>query len=337
MNIWVPRVKIIEPKDIIGMKFGVSGYFMLEARNRYGQARRTVEWKQLITNTGLDGYGSVENNARNVTGEDLCVVGTGTTAPANTDTSLVAQTDSTSTINTSTQSYNSGGTYHETATTWDFGLGNVVANLTEVGCGTSGSTLAYRDLIRDSGGSPTTFPVTVDDQLRVTHVKRLYLPTVDAEGSFTITGAGVFDYTARIANSGSFGSGNSDPWSWRPTVSNTAGGTIGLGGKARVCCAHDTQTLGAITSVIGGSNTESATANLTAYSNGSYLRESSFTWGLADANYVDGIGGFSFSSFTTNANIGKAFQVSVSPQIEKFAGSIERILSLNARVSWARV
>src|SRR5690606_31341552 len=84
----------------------------------------------------------------------------------------------------------------------------ISANLTVVGMFSSNNNTSARflDLIRDSDGNPTTFPVTSDDQLRVTHVVYRY-PTLDTvAGSFPIggsAGSGTHDYELNMSGLGS--------------------------------------------------------------------------------------------------------------------------------------
>src|SRR5690606_14624522 len=109
-----------------------------------------------------------------------CHVGTGTPTFTNASTGLdntVAQTSSESAGPSIVyDTTGSDGYRARLSVTHEFTLGGVVANLTEVGNFTAANNTSgtFLDLIRDSGGSPTTFPVTADDQLRVTHIVDFY-------------------------------------------------------------------------------------------------------------------------------------------------------------------
>src|SRR5690554_2752953 len=81
-RIWVRRVKIVEARSALPLTFGVAGFFRVEACNRYGTPRRSREWKQLITDQGLDHLMATSNLFQRAT------VGIGTTPPSTADTTL---------------------------------------------------------------------------------------------------------------------------------------------------------------------------------------------------------------------------------------------------------
>ena len=166
-----------------------------------GGARGTVtlaEFDNLILDAGLNrlGTGGVAN---------CCQVGTGTSAPAVTDTTLQAYLVGTSTIQAdSAQSYVAGPPAYVTMSrTFRFGTGVAAGNLTEVGVGwaTASGSLFSRARIVDGGGSPTTISVLSDETLDVVYTLRAYVPA-DATGSVTLAGTS-YGYTMRWAGVGS--------------------------------------------------------------------------------------------------------------------------------------
>lgn len=101
-----------------------------------------------------------------------CVVGTGATPPAVTDTALVSQlaVSPNGVMQSGTYSYDEIGDDLSAVTVmrYTFAIGAVVGNISEIGIRPSGQTnLFSRALIVDGGGSPTTITVTASDQLIV--------------------------------------------------------------------------------------------------------------------------------------------------------------------------
>lgn len=135
-------------------------------------------------------------NALGITSDSLltnCVVGTGATPPAVTDTGLVAQlaVSPSGVRQSGTYSYNSGTDELSAVTVmqYAFTLGAVVGNISEIGIRPISQTnLFSRALIVDGGGSPTTITVTASDQLIVNYtltgtISRTVNYTMDLSGS----------------------------------------------------------------------------------------------------------------------------------------------------------
>src|SRR5690606_31190037 len=219
-RIWVRRVKIVEARSTIPLTFGVAGFFRLEACNRYGTPKRSREWKQLITDQGLDHLMAESTNlfAR-------ATVGIGTTPPSPADVTLENPVAvSTTTLPGAGQIFASPY-FARVSRTREFAMGAINnQNLTEVGIGPSGGgtpvPVTCRDLIRDDQGNPTTFPVASDEILRVTHILQVNIPGADSdiEDEVTITGSGTHDITIRAMNAN-----NANAWlaGLSPLVLNT--------------------------------------------------------------------------------------------------------------------
>lgn len=135
-------------------------------------------------------------NATGITSDSLltnCVVGTGATPPAVTDTALVSQlgVSPNGVRQSGTYSYNSGTDEISAVTVmrYAFTLGSIVGNISEIGIRPSSQTnLFSRALIVDGGGSPTTITVTASDQLIVNYtltgtISRTVNYTMDLSGS----------------------------------------------------------------------------------------------------------------------------------------------------------
>lgn len=162
------------------------------------------EQKNLILTGGMSDLDGLDNTLR---------IGTGSTTPAFNDTSLVNQISSTSGSNWSDNTPVLNGSVYEkeSVNTFDFGVGNVVGNITELGVG--GGTLQTRALFKDGGGNPTTIPVLVTDQLIVTYFVTKHVSMVPVTSSVTASNGDIIPYTLRpcISSNADGGSEASSP------------------------------------------------------------------------------------------------------------------------------
>lgn len=330
-RIWVRRAKIVEARSAIPLTFGVAGFFRVEACNRYGTPRRSREWKQLITDQGLNHLMAESNLFTRAT------VGIGTTPPSPADTALENPIAVSTTSSDATGQIFASPYFARVSRTREFAMGAINnQNLTEVGIGPSaGGTpvpVSCRDLIRDDEGNPTTFPVASDEILRVTHILQVNIPGADSdiEGEVTITGSGTHDITIRALNAN-----NVNAW-----FAGSSALTLDTGqNSGSIIRAYETDTLAPITAnePSGTSAGRSSVSNL-AYTAGTFQRDWEATWGLTSANFASGVGAiaYSLSGLTsTFANL-RQFQIAFSPKIDKFAGGVQRILTLQGRTTIVR-
>ena len=154
------------------------------------------------------------------------VVGSGTTAPAYTNTTLetLVSVSAFSTWSESSPVLNTNTYEKEVVNTFTFPLGGVVGNLSELGVSSfsNGSSVDTRALFKDGAGDPTTITVTASDQLVVTYyVKKFYdmLPVT----SSVLSGGNVIDYTIRpcISSNGNAGSDAAYPSSLYQTTASS--------------------------------------------------------------------------------------------------------------------
>lgn len=167
----------------------LKGVFTIRARNRAGVVVREKEFENLILNQGLDRL------AQSTVVFSHCQVGTGTVAPAETQTQLAAYVASSAASIDSVMTYGSAPAYVATLTNvYTFATGAVVGNMTEVGVGwgnTNAANLFSRALILDINGNPTSFPVFADEQLEVTYQIKIYPPVNDVSTTQNINGVPV--------------------------------------------------------------------------------------------------------------------------------------------------
>lgn len=322
-------------------RVGMAGLYRMEAINvEDGRTRWLTPWfSNNITNAGLD-YCATSN-----TRYAACQVGTGNAAPTNADTTL--QTFRAGTATKVFQSRPNGVSptyYTEWYCRYDFGSGAASGNLSEVGIGpssASGSTLFSRELIRDSGGNPTTITIAANEALRVHYKLRHYPPLVDVTGvvNGTINGSPVtrnFTRRAWRVNQALY---------WGPMEGNNSAGspdsncplfgTGGVGFSTSPQAAH-TGSLTTITgSLPGGTRYESSSKSAGAYSPGSFVRSYTTTWSTSLANA-------SLKTFTFSAGGGytgegetyaAAFQVEFDTAITKTSNDV---LTVEFQISWGR-
>lgn len=302
----------------------VSGKFKIEAfkanaagEEIEGTRRVAAEWfPNLITDGGLE---------RMATTSDWltwCQVGSGSTAPANNNTSLVSHVAGTSTIQTTNVGAQSAEPYYTQRTnTYRFAEGVAAGNLSEVGVGwDSTDSLFSRALILDGDGIPTTITILSDEVLDVTYEFRMYPRTTDVTGSVTFTGniGGTYDWTMRAAN---VTTGNIFGWSIDMTSGESMGGAIGSFSNAY------TGTIGAITGQPSGTAATLTSTTVQAYSAGSLERRFNIVFDLNNGNLTGGI-----RSIKKRMGVG-TFQVQFDPAIPK---TLNDRLTLVFYHSWGR-
>jgi len=330
-RIWTRRPKIIEPRDPVTMAVGMAGEFRLRVYRPDGQCRHdTGFFPNLITDLGLDQPGGVSPSLMTAIS-----VGTGNTAPAVSDTTLVARV-ATSTVDEGSSYTASVGTpgdpdwYTAYTFTRRFGAGAAAGNLAEIGVTASSSpwNCFSRALILDGGGSPTTLTVLSDEYLDASYRLRWYAGNVltDVNDTISISGSGSHDILLRRAEVD--GGGNS----WRPDFAWNAGNTLNPG------VAYN-GALGSITSVPSGTTSVNSSASNAAYTPGDWFRNYSVVWGLSSGNLAGGISAMRIQAGSgrvppgSGGSCAAAYQFSLDPVINK---NDTQILTMNFRQTWAR-
>lgn len=316
---------------VIPMHAQVSGHFKLEAVRPNGDRRVLADWfANVITDNGLENLGS-GSQGYSLT---YCHVGTGSTAPAFTDTQLVSWTA----CNSSKvgDSFHDGSPFGAQATdpyygwkrgTYRFNAGVATGNLSEVGLGPANTNinLFCRSLIKDTLGNPTTITVLSDEMLDVTYELRMYPPLADSNFNVTISGVN-YAFTVRAAKV-------TNGQSWGQLAGHTAGlhnnGTYGT--STYVTAFRSDAVLQAITQGLGGTINDSTNSLIggtnSPYAAGTKYRDFVSGWDINVATHAGGVGGFELR--TTKGT----YQVTVSPVLPK---NNTNNLQVTFRVSWAR-
>lgn len=321
-----PVDRVIEVERLIRLEGRLTVQLISAAS---GVIIREESFSNLITNAGLDSLGSASrqfnywaqyNNA-------WCGVGTGSTAPANTDTTLVTEIAPT----TSNRTQSTGGNGITTAyvtgppdywwwkRTWLFVEAEANGNLTEVGIfdANTAGTMFMRQLLKDSGGTPTTIVKTSGEQLKIIWEFRLYPPASDVAEVVTISG------TAYTITHRALGASSANDWGRLENLfSNSTAGR-----------AFETATLQSRTA--SGNTTgqvDASSQSYATYTNGNYYRDLTLLWEPAVANFAGGIGRITLMPAFFAGN--DCLQMSVNPV---FAKDNTKRLTLVTRIAWARV
>ena len=286
-----------------------------------------AEFPNLILNQGLD---RMERPAPLIL--DACQVGTGSLAPAVTQSALQTFLAGTSNrLSTTKSTQSSSPFWGSLSVIYEFAVGAAAGNLAEVGVGwaTTGSTLFSRALIVDGGGSPITITILSDEILQVTYTLRLYPVEADTPAVVTISGTN-YTFTRRP----SFVT-NVDVWAYTTTAgaSSLSGFVIPSTGSLPAAYSEG---LGLITAGPIGTAAAANTRTNATYITGAYSRDSTMVWNIGSANF--GAGGIqSFDVSATPGNFGDgcsgSYQYGVSPAIPKIN---TQVLTLNHRMTWNR-
>lgn len=250
----------------------------------------------LITDTGLDAIGlSDGDDSGSFSGNilDFFRVGSGSTPPQPTDTSLVTEVAAVE-VDTSERDevadYPAG--YNSLVNTSQFAEGVAAGNLSEIGMG-GASSLFSRALIVDGAGNPTTITVLANEFLTVFYTLRVNIPKGDVVTTLDVDIDGTL---------------TSHTITMRPMDANdwkfSAAFHTGIRMKAM------SATLGAETSSPAGGGF-STSISIPSYSPGTYIKSASYTWGLTEANYASGIN--VFSGWTPLSK----WQFSIDPALNK--------------------
>ena len=312
-------------QPIIELKSELEGIIKLEVIKEDGTLKEAeglnVPFMNLITDAGLN---YVSGGSTILSASNYCRVGTSSTTPTVSDTTLEAQTGSASPQGTITNSiqYTKTPYYSDHQRVYTFAVGAVSGNLTEIGffSSSTGGTMWSRALIKDSGGNPTVLTVLPTEQLKVTYTVRRYIP-VSLTGSFTLNTNGTnstINYTITPANM----IDTDAPWSLGHASTNTM-----------YLFAYETDILGAITSRPSGTASSSASGAGATYVSGSFQRDFTLTIPLASANFATGIGSMIFWIGSIISTSSSGYQCSFSPKIMKTAS---QTLSIGIRLSWGR-
>ena len=181
------------------MNTAVGGRYRVEVSDAAtGELKKDTGWfDNLITNQGLDTFGTMTSGASNIT---TCRVGSGTATPVVTDVGLQTPLNGTAYYtwfsNTFTQIPNIPRKF-STTYRYNFAAGAVVGTIREVTVGwdTNNVSAFSRSLLKDVGGNPIEVTVTSNDLVTIYYELSTYVTTVD---TISTVGIGGKSYTLTI-------------------------------------------------------------------------------------------------------------------------------------------
>lgn len=316
-GIYLPKFREIE---VSAFKATLSGHITVDVIHaRTGLIKQHLEMRNLITDSGLNGMASSSISSL-IT---YCAVGTGNTAPANTDTGLVAEistrTSNNAAISDSTSYVGGSPDYHKFVRTRQFDQTQANGNLTEIGffSASAGGTMFSRQLFKDGTGTPTTVVKTSDDFLRITYEVRVYPASAD-----TVLAAQNISGTNYTVTSRCVGVGQT---AWNNYFQQTQSAPAALTG------ATGSSTVSAAALIArtadGSGGTFSTSDSVAGYVAGNFYKDGTTIYNTSAANF--NILSMYFIANSLHAGYGIGF----SPALAK---DNTKQLTVNYRISWGR-
>lgn len=296
----------------VNTTIGLAGRYKLVIYRADGSARQDTGWiDNVITDIGLERMGTASFGG-------WCRVGSGSSTPKTTDTTLDVQVASSSSTSSAGSGAQTSPPYFGWARrTFRFAGGIAAGTLSEVGIGwaATGESLFSRALILDADGNPTTITVLSDETLDVTYELRTYMNTEDVPFEIDISGqthSGVLR-PAEVTASAGWANTNFAAVSSSNNSSSAYSGTIGP-----------------ITTTPSGTSYGGTQAD-SPYVPNSRRRVSTMSWGLEGGNAPGGIRS-AILRCSTACGAGR-WQMSFDPPILK---DNTMTLSLVAALKWGR-
>lgn len=316
-HLWIPRTKILEPREALAVPRGaVGGRFRIEGRLPDGRSRVIRDWRaNLILDAGLERWGTGQINI-------WCSLGSGTTAPIAADTEMETFIVSAETMavlsGVQDEAPYYGWQQAQSIFTPPGGAGHTIA---EVGWGweADGSGLWSRSLLKDEEGAPQEFEWLADESLTITYELRIYPWLSDSTGSISL-GGNSYACTIRASRVAA-------AWAWAANYQDP----VALFAKPTLAPILPSVFDGAIRNYLLDPLGTAAVADevaVDAYEAASYERTGTATWGTGSATFATGI-----TALTVASSIGR-YQVGFSPAIPK---TNAQTLALNlASPAWSR-
>lgn len=333
---------------------GVAGRFTFEVTKADAEGNpipgttcKLAAFGNLITDGGMDSFADTSASSANFNWYYVAV-GSGTNAPAFTDTALqteVARTDAL--FNPGKPVGNSYNYTRQVATSprywsiwkkWRFAAGAAAGNLNEVAVlrGTGSPNYAFcRARIVDAGGSPVTLTVLPDEILDVTYEFFVFIPEADVTGTITLKGVD-YNFTMRPCSIGRASDGYSSGWPVTGLSSMQNRGPRAIGQlppntSGSMCAVAAGASLVAMDQhPIVNQNPSSRAADSIAYGSyvsGQFYRDTTFTWSLNTGNDA------AINMLTLNCGLG-TFQIYFNGAT--FSKNSTERMQFTLRTSWAR-
>ena len=315
---------------------GLDGLYQLEKRRKLGvdeagndilsEPQIIVPWfGNLITDAGLDLLGS--STADNLA---YCRLGTGTTAPAVTDTALEAQAGYSNSPGVGGASgVSEDGTYLYRRVSVRFAAGSVDGvELTEIGMAATGNgaaNLFSRTLIKDEIGSPIPILLSPEEVLDGVYELRAYINLADVVVETVIDGAPA---TVTIRKHGAL---TNDAWlKFASVLGISPWRYFDASNRRTAYCVENAPAVASVPGWVGAGYL----APVRSYVPGSNELKLTLSVGLTSSNFATGIGALVFST----ADIGGAalngcWSWGFNPKLNK---DNSRTASIVVGLTWGR-
>jgi len=295
------------------MSLNISGEYKLVVTSSNGDVKETEWIKNLILDQGLNRLGYSAPSAM-----AYCHVGTGTTPPLYTQTSLAIRLATTA-LSGSSSDVNLGAPTYATTKTYQyvFTTGSIVGDISEVGVGWNTTTGLFSRMLVTNEGIATPVTVGAQDQLVIFYKITVSPNLSDTTGNVTLAGV-PYAYTCRLYDMHSFAVSsslfNSDQLGQILSTAVYPNGTA--------MCAIDAVGPSVVGSPLTGS------VNPLSYSSGSYTTNTNIPMAYGVGNVAGGIG-LMTAVFAGNINQQLAF----TPPLPKSAA---KAITLTISMSWNR-
>lgn len=324
---------------VLNSKVKLSGHFKMVAINAETRKERFLtEFDNLIVNQGLDfiGKGSPATPPNNVIYYG-CVVGTGTTPPSATDTSLQTFLAGTLTVSGSSTSDTGASAWQTlTNTTYQFAAGVATGNLTEVGIVAPGagqntgtvpnsvSPIFSRALIM-VGGVPGTITILASEILQVTYTLVVNLIQTPQTGTFSLnTDSVITTVSYSLLSAQATGS----EWTFPNNSRN-----VGNGLTATACFGYPNgSTLGLPNGTPTGTsvNLGATTVSVAAYTAGAFFLSATYTIPIAVVTTSSSFGALLL--WASTGSVSTSIQIAFTPAIAKTNAQTMQIIS---NIAWS--
>lgn len=325
-RIWIPEAPYlitkptIEPNGESKHSYTIMGLIGWELIKDGKVIRKSPLKPNLITDAGLNGIGTGSIIDTLIT---YCGVGTDSTAPANSQTSLIAQISVRTASNGGFANTSGSGAsfdYWWIQRTRLFVEAEANGNLTEVGffSASSGGIMFNRQLFKDEFDAPTTIVKTSAEQLKVIMEVRVYPNKTPSAQTLTINSISTdLDHQAiEIDNSG---------WTASPT-------SLGQWITNAIKDAHESNAMPDVLAQATGTAGTISSTTWASYTSGNFYRDVTLVMEPAVSNFATGIGSIQWGYHGTN-NLFYQHITTFDPKILK--DNTERFTYV-ARISWAR-
>ena len=302
---------------LINPSVGLKGHYRLVKRNSKGDVLNEYEFDNVITNAGLNQWGSSFAFNR-------CVIGTGTATPTISDTTLASQSASTTALIGGSTVSSGAPNYHVIKTLgYRFPQGTLNGNYAEVGVdNTTTGAVFSRSLILDNLGNPTTITILPSEVLDVYYILTIQIDKTLRSGSMLLNGTTTVNFQIQASQVNSGFDGSSQQWSFPQAqrFGTTNGNAFGVDATNG---AFQSDALGTNWGNGGTVITANGNTSIGSYINGTYYNDLVYTLNIGELNGT-------FDKFRYTTAFGR-YAVDMDTTITK---TLVNTFTISMRYSW---